>query len=362
MMTAAIGIDIGGSSLRAAIVEHDGRIVRAKSRRLGERSPEALLNQLEDLLQSLGGAGDAAMAVGLAAVIRLQTGVVTVAPNLGWHQVPFAEMLARRFGRPVRLVNDLDAITVGEAACGAGKGATDVVCVFVGTGVGMGAVVDGRVLEGCGGTATELGHIKVESTIDGRLCGCGERGCLETYASGRHLPELVRAKVERGRQTRLVADVEGHGDWKALTAERIEAAAKDGDEVAREVWRDAAGYLGRAIGNLVTIFNPRVLVLGGGVLEAAPSLRRAVVAGINADAARPQLADVSIRDSELGDQAGLVGAGLLAHQAALARVGDEGRVAPRPPGAGVTGGGVGSAAAAAARESDEDESGPTTPR
>ena len=245
-MTAAIGIDVGGSSLRAALVDETGKILRAQRRKLGERTPEALLDQLAALLKSLG-AEDPAMPIGmgLAAIIRLKGGIVAVAPNLGWRDVPFGEMLAARFERPVRLVNDLDAITVGEASCGAGRGADNVICVFVGTGVGMGAVVHGRVLEGYNGTATELGHVKVESAALGRSSGCGERGCLEAYASGRHLPDLLSAEAARGKKTRLLDEVKG--DLKSLTAERIEAAARDGDEAALSLWASIADILGRQV-------------------------------------------------------------------------------------------------------------------
>jgi glucokinase len=312
-VSAAIGIDVGGSSLRAALVDENGKILRAQRRRLGERNPKALLDQLEALLQSLAVQDESLpIAMGLAAIIHLKSGMVAVAPNLGWRDVPFGQLLAERFERPVRLVNDLDAITVGEARCGAGRGADDVICVFVGTGVGMGAVVHGRVLEGHNGTATELGHVKVESAAVGRPCGCGERGCLETYASGRHLPDLLVALAASGKQTRLLDEV--RGDLKALTAERIEAAARDGDAAARALWASVTDVLGRAIGNVVTLFNPRVLILGGGVLNAAPSLRHEVALATSGYAGRPQLADVEIRESELGDHAGLVGAGLLAHQ------------------------------------------------
>ena len=312
-MSTAIGIDVGGSSLRAALVDENGKILRAQRRSLGERTPTAILDQLQALFMSLS-VDDAGLPIGmgLAGFIRLDSGVVTVAPNLGWRDVPFGEMLADRFKRRVRLVNDLDAITVGEARCGAGRGADNVVCVFVGTGVGMGAVVHGRVLEGHGGTATELGHIKIASVADGRPCGCGERGCLEAYTSGRHLPDLLTAQATGGMKTRLVDEV--CGDLKALTAERIEAAAGDGDEAALALWRDVTGHLGRAIGNVVTLFNPRVLILGGGVLNAAASLRQKVAAEIGIYAGKQQLADLEIRESELGDHAGLVGAGLLAHQ------------------------------------------------
>jgi glucokinase len=308
----AIGVDVGGTSLRAALVDERGKIARAVRRPLEERDPQKLLDQLDRLIVDLAVTkGPLPICVGLAAIIRVESGLVAVAPNLGWRDVPIGDMLAERYGRPVRLVNDLNAISVGEAACGAGRGAKDVVCVFVGTGVGMGAVIQGAMLEGSEGFATELGHIKIESVDTGRRCGCGERGCLEAYTSGRHLPDLLAAKVAHGVPSRLLDEV--RGDLKALTADRIEAAAGAGDRAAVELWEEIGVRLGRAIGNLITVLNPRAVVLGGGVLLAAPSLRKRVVTQLERYAGRQQLGSVAVRDSELGDHAGLVGAGLLAH-------------------------------------------------
>lgn len=312
-MSLAIGVDVGGTSLRAGLVDEHGCVMRAARRRIEGRDPPSFLEELRALVAELGdGTVKLPMAVGLAALTEINSGTVVVAPNLGWRDVPMGPMLSEAFGRRVRLVNDLDAITVGEAACGAGQGAANVVCLFVGTGVGMGAVVHGRVLEGHGGMATELGHVKVRSVETGRACGCGERGCLEAYASGRHLPELLAAKVSSGVRSRLLDEV---GEDRALlTADRIEAAAGAGDPAAVELWKDVALELGRAAGMVVTLFNPSVLVLGGGVLLAAPSLQQGVVDNMRRHSGRPQLEQVKLCASQLGDQAGLIGAGLLAHQ------------------------------------------------
>ncbi|MFC1610458.1 ROK family protein [Myxococcota bacterium] len=311
-MTLAIGIDAGGSTLRAALVDPAGKVVRAVRHRLGGRAPESVLRQLERVVADLGSIdSDAPMAVGLAGFIRLETGVVALSPNLGWREVPFGSMLSDLFGRQVRLVNDLGATAIGEAACGAGRGASDLVCVFVGTGVGMGAVVGGHVLEGSDGLAAELGHVRVAPPDTGRRCGCGETGCLEAYTSGRHLPDLLAEKVAAGTPSRLLDEVDG--DLTLLDAGRIEAAAMDGDAAAVELWGEVAEHLGRELGNLLTLFGPRVLVLGGGVLLAAPSLKAQVVERLRVYAGKPQLDEVDICDSELGEHAGLVGAGLLAH-------------------------------------------------
>ncbi len=310
-MSVALGLDIGGTTLRAALVDSSGGLLKVAKRRIAERTPEALLHDLAQLIDELAPIPEGVpLGAGLAAVMRQPQGVVMVAPNLGWTDVPFGALLRARFGRPVRLVNDLDAITMGEATRGAGRGAAHVLCVFVGTGVGMGAVVHGQILEGASGMATELGHIKIGSFATGRLCGCGERGCLEAYASGRHLPELLAEQVASGLSCPTFA--QHRHEPQALTADCIERAATTGEPAAVALWQETASLLGRAIGNLVTVFNPQVLVLGGGVLQAAPSLHEATVNEIRAYAARPQLADVTIAKSELGDDAGLVGAGLLA--------------------------------------------------
>ena len=316
-MTLALGIDVGGTSLRAALVDENGALVHSAKRALAERSPDAVLEQVAELVSGLGpDLKRAPIAVGLAALLLPKKGLVANGPAFGWRNVPFGEMLANRFGRPVRLINDLDAITVGEAVLGAGQGSHDVMCVFVGTGVGMGVVSQGVVIEGADGLATELGHIKVESPVDGRLCGCGERGCLEAYTSGFHLPKLLFEKAAQGLASPFLARTSG--DPTKVNAATLEAAAAEGDPAARALWDDIGRRLGIAVANAITLFNPRVLVLGGGVLVLAPSLRARLVEGVQLAAARSHLAGLSIRDTMLGDDAGLVGAGLLAHESAAA--------------------------------------------
>jgi glucokinase len=270
-MRTALGIDIGGTHLRGAIVDAQGNIRNSVRHSLSERDPESLINHIAQVHQELGVTEAQPIGIGLAAQLWIETGVVAVAPNLHWFDVPFGEMLRARFKQSTRLVNDLNAITVGETIKGAGEGMRDVMCVFVGTGVGMGAVVQGQVIEGADGLATELGHIKVGSVKTGRQCGCGERGCLEAYTSGRHLPDMLLAKVAEGLESPFVSSA--HGDPKQLNAANIEAAALQGDPAAKALWHEVCDHLSSCIGTAITLFNPRVLVLGGGVLTRAPSLK-----------------------------------------------------------------------------------------
>jgi glucokinase len=312
-MSLAIGLDVGGTTLRAALVDEAGVVIEHAKRPLQGRSPQAVIDQLAGLVDSLGQSTPALpLGMGFAGLLWVKKGVVAVAPAYGWADVPMGEMLAERFGRPVRLVNDLDAICIGETVCGAGHRSRDVICVFVGTGVGMGAVCQGQLLEGADGLATELGHIKVASPLTGRRCGCGEHGCLEAYTSGSHLPQLLVAKGAEGFSSPLLTSV--GGDLSKINALTIEAAAVAGDAAARALWSDVAERLGLAIANCVTVLNPQVLVLGGGVLLLAPSLRSAVVQHLRQAVARSHLKNLEICDARLGDDAGLVGAGLLAHE------------------------------------------------
>jgi glucokinase len=312
-MKLAVGVDLGGSTIRAALIAPDGQVVRSERLVLTGREPEAVVARVLELVRRLDPAAPSMpLAMGVAAQLWVRTGVVAVGPNLGWFDVPLGAMLAEAFGHPVRLVNDLDAITVGEARRGAGRGERDVLCLFVGTGVGLGAVVQGLLIEGADGLATELGHTKIESPTTGRPCGCGERGCLEAYTSGRHLPERLVEIHGSGFASSLLAAA--GGDLGKVNALTIEQAALAGDPAAVALWNDIGEKLGIAAANTVTLFNPRVLVLGGGVLTMAPSLVQRVTSVMKAYTARPALSKVEVRGTELGDQAGLVGAGLIAHE------------------------------------------------
>lgn len=306
-----VGVDVGGTHLRAAILTPEGSIRTSVRQKMAARDPQGLLHTIDAAVAQLGEAGRGLpMAVGIAGPVHTRTGMVAVAPNLGWRDVMFGPMLARHFGQPVRLVNDLNAITVGEGLYGAGGGAAHVMCVFVGTGVGMGAVCHGNLVEGYDGLATELGHVRVHYGHQARACGCGERGCLEAHSSGRHLPALLAEKLRaKGKPERAKAPL---GPEVFVAADSIEQAAVKGDEACRELWEDVALLLGRSIGNTVNLFNPEVLILGGGVLTSAPSLQERLFETIGQHTAKPAMNNLRIVTNVLGDFAGTIGAAILA--------------------------------------------------
>jgi len=260
---AAIGLDLGGTKLRGARVR-DGVIeARAAVELGGQTSPEAVADLVAGVVATL---GDGPIGMGIAAMLRGDTGMVANSPNLGWRDVPFASLVEARVGRPVLLENDLSAITWGEYRFGAGRGARSIACVFVGTGVGGGAVIEGHLHRGANNNALEIGHVKIAPPD--RNCGCGKRGCLETYVGGAHL----------GR----------HPGTEALTA--------------------AGTLLGRALADLCTVLNPERLVMGGSVWRGEPLLRHRTLEALREAINPPALEALTVVDDELGDDAGVLGA------------------------------------------------------
>jgi glucokinase len=245
--------------------------------------------------------------VACAGQIHPETGTVVYSPNLDWRDVPLAGHLRAALGRPIAVENDVRAAAWAEFRFGAGAGRGSLVAVFVGTGVGSGAVLDGRLWRGATNGAGEVGHTQV--TWDGLACPCGRRGCLEQYVSGRGFQRRLRQALTANVATRLAAITAG--DPGRLTATMLYGAAEARDELASQVWDEAERYLTLALANYVTLLNPEMLVLGGGVIETVPRLFEAVAAGL--PARTTELArTVRIERARLGDWSGVVGAAALA--------------------------------------------------
>lgn len=245
--------------------------------------------------------------VACAGQIDPDTGAVVYAPNLGWHQVPLAEELARALGRRVTVENDVRAAAWGEFRFGAGRASLTLLAVFVGTGVGSGAVLEGRLWRGASNGAGEVGHTQV--VWDGLPCPCGQRGCLEQYVSGSGFQRRLARALEAGVPTVLAAWTSGAPE--RLSARMVFEAARGGDALAAEWWAEAERFLVLALANYVTLLNPEVLVVGGGVVETIPPLFDVVAVGVPA---RTTVLGRRLRveRARLGDWSGAVGAAALA--------------------------------------------------
>ena len=327
MSDLAVGVDIGGSNVRLALyrglVGAEGALapVARHSEPVGEdRSPEALARRLADRLRALCQAPDGSptadaglvpVGIGIAAMLDAD-GTVVNAPNLGWREVAFLDLLRAHLPaeQPVGLYNDVAAITYGEWQRGAGAGADDVLVVFVGTGIGGGLVAGGQLIHGASQCAGEIGHVKVVYGDDARLCGCGRRGCVEAYAGGGPLQRRIRAELAghaRSAAVRLAG-----GDPQAVHPGHLDQAAALGDRYALDLYDEIAPLLAAAIGNAVTLLNPRRLILGGGVLSRTPIFYEHLVTALQL-AINPALWNpLRLVEPLLGDDAGMVGSALMA--------------------------------------------------
>ncbi|MFL5274260.1 MAG: ROK family protein [Anaeromyxobacteraceae bacterium] len=319
MTPLALGVDLGGTNARAAVVERDtGRIVASHKETHRSRTPEAVVEVVaEAVRQSLGAANLAASAfagigVGVAGQVLGRTGVVLNAPNLGWRDVALGDLLARRLALRVRIANDLSVAAWGERRFGAAKGLDDAALVFVGSGVGSGLILGGRLHEGHRGVAGELGHTKVRPTrptTAPRKCGCGQTGCLEAYTSGVNIAARVREELSAGAVS-AVAALAG-GDLARVTATHVDEAYRQGDAYAVALWDEVGALLGDAIANLATLLNPARVILGGGVLMGCPALEALVRRTFEREVSLSAGVDVALEHAALGDDAGVIGAALL---------------------------------------------------
>lgn len=312
-----IGVDLGGSNLRAAAFGDDGATpLRIHKEPVGDdRAPEAIVERVARTIERLTGgtAGPIAVGVGIAALLRDRRGTVATSPHLRWRDVPFGELLGRRLGARYRLgvYNDVNAITWGEAVAGAARGCRDVLAVYVGTGIGGGLIVGGQLVEGASNCAGEIGHTKVRWDEAAAPCMCGGRGCVEAYVGGSYLVARIRRELASKRRKTTVIERAG-GSIDAVTPSHVDAAALDGDAWAVGLWTELAELLAVALGNALAVLNSERLILGGGVLGRTPALRAMTEIDLMLVAPPASLEPLTIAVAELGDDAGLVGAARLA--------------------------------------------------
>ncbi|HEX4979343.1 MAG TPA: ROK family protein [Acidimicrobiales bacterium] len=309
---ATVGVDLGGTKCLGVLLDDGGSIV-AEARRAtpqgAERVAETLLRVIEELVGTTGAGTTTGVGVGVPGLVDRQ-GRLRFAPNLpGVRELDVAEVLGVRLGLPVVVENDASCAAWAERCLGAGAGVDDMILVTLGTGIGGGLVLGGRLYTGANGFAGEIGHMIVDPA--GPACPCGQRGCWEQFASGNGLGRLGREAAAAGTAPRLT--VLAGGDPDAVRGEHVSAAFAEGDPGAAEVMATYAFHVGLGLANLANIFDPSAFVLGGGLVEMGDALfdpvRRAFTSLVEAADHRPPVAIVA---AALGEDAGAVGAGLLA--------------------------------------------------
>ena len=312
-------VDLGGTNIAGVFAGGDGRVVcEKKVATQSHEGPEAVLSRVAQLVTGLAresGGRPVALGMGVPGLADLQRGVTRFLPNLPtqWRDVPVRDLLSPQVGCPVYLLNDVRMATLGELTFGHGRTARTMVFFALGTGIGGGVAVDGKLRLGPLGAAGELGHQTI--LPDGPRCGCGSHGCLEALASGPALAaEGVRLMLS-GQAPRLHELV--HGEASAVTPKEMAAAAEAGDLAIQEAIVRAAGYLGIAVANVVTILHPDLVVLGGGVAAIGPLLFDTVRQTVRERVRMFPTDGVEIKPSLLGEQAGALGGIALAMQGGL---------------------------------------------
>lgn len=312
-MKKYIGCDLGGTNLRAAIVNvENGSIVHQMSMPTQARDGhEALMKRMAGLFlqiiewaglkkEDIGGIG-----IGVPGVLDLEKGETLFLPNLPgtWPHVPLADTITKLTELPTILLNDVRSITNGEWRFGAGRGVDTVAVFAVGTGIGGGLVINGQLHLGIGGTGGELGHMTID--YSGPVCGCGNTGCLEAFASGPAIAAMGMKAVTQGLTTRIGEMCEY--DLNRITPELIAEAARAGDPIAMEIYERAGFYLGIAAANICVALGPRRIIIGGGVAQAGELLLAPIRRTLQERVMVIPIEQVEVVPSQLGDNAGVIG-------------------------------------------------------
>lgn len=308
-----VGIDLGGTKMLAAVVSAEGVILRKQEiPTLPDLGADDVIRRMERLVSSLVGDEAAIRGIGIATAGTLDPtgGIVRDATNLGWRDVPLGPRLAQRFGCRVTVENDANAAAYGEWVAGAGKGTEHFVYVTVSTGIGAGIVSGGRLLTGVTHSAAELGHM----TIDwrGPQCGCGNRGCLELYASGTAIARAAADAVRRADPGAAALAALVQGDASRVTAKHVATAAAQGDALALALAREAGEAMGAGLASIVHAANPQLVALGGGALGIGEPLLAPLRETFAARCIPSMAQEVRLTLTSLGGDAGVIGAALLA--------------------------------------------------
>jgi len=316
-----LAIDLGGTKIIAAIISNQGRVItREYYLTLAEEGPQLVIKRTLsaiDRLLSLGKIDSSqlnSISIAAAGAIDFGKGLVTLSPNLpGWYDIPLRDLIKEKYRVNTLLINDASAAALGEHRFGAGKGVNNLILLTLGTGIGGGIIINGKLYSGPCGSAGEIGHMTID--VNGPRCSCGNIGCLEMLASGTAVAREAIKRIRQGERSSLTEIVEGK--IESITAEKVEVAAQGGDSLALEVILKAANYLGVGLVNLVNIFNPEMIIVGGGMAKMGNLLLDPAKQVVRERAFQLPAQAVRIVPAQLGDDAGVLGAAVFAFQQEL---------------------------------------------
>jgi len=313
-----LAVDLGGTKIIAAIISDKGQVMaREYYLTLAEEGPQSVIDRILSAIDHILGSVNLdlsklhSISLAAAGTIDLDKGLVTLSPNLpGWCNIPLRDIVKEKYRVDTFLINDASAAALGEHHFGAGRGVNNLVLLTLGTGIGGGIIINGELYSGPCGSAGEIGHTTID--VNGPRCGCGNVGCLEMLASGTAIAQEAVRRISQGERSSLTKILDGK--VANITAKEVSLAAQNGDSLALAVISQAATYLGVAMVNLVNIFNPEMIIIGGGMAQMGDFLLNTARQVVKERAFPLSAQAVRIVTAQLGDNAGVLGAAVFARQ------------------------------------------------
>ena len=314
MKKYSVGIDLGGTKILIALVNRQtGEVINSvKKKTKKDKGPKNIIKKMvegiEELfeLTSINREEISSIGIGAAGQVDRENGILIGAPNLDCYDLRIKELISSHFDIPVYLGNDVEIATIGEMKFGAAQGYDDFVCVFVGTGVGSAIVKNGEVILGATGTAGEIGHIIVD--LNGRPCACGAHGCLEAYASRSAIERRIEGALRKGRHSIILDYLES---GKSLTSSMIRKSIEREDELVTACVDEASEYLSGGIASIINFINPKLIVMGGGLIEAVDYFYKNTIKKAKSKSLPVPASKIEFKKAALGDFSGVVGAAFL---------------------------------------------------
>lgn len=303
-----IGVDLGGTAIKVGICSEEGQLLHTfEGPTQSDLGADTVVSNIERYVRQIVEESPyewdqvAGVGAGVAGFTNVREGIIILAPNVGLKDLHIREILEERLGKPVKIDNDANVAALGEAWGGAGKGVDNCVCYTLGTGVGGGIIIGGKIYQGFSGMAGELGHMHVVPDLEAIQCGCGQMGCLETVSSATGIIKMAKDAVARGERTSL-------SQVETIMAKDVFDAAKAGDETAVRIVNRAAFYLGKSLAAVAVVLNPELFIIGGGVSKAGDILFDEVRSVFAKNTPEPVQKGLRIVPASLGNDAGMVGA------------------------------------------------------
>ena len=306
----AIGVDLGGTTIKTGIVSSDGKIIfQSKFPSFGEQGPKAVITQIrksiEEVLPHAKGKTLRGIGIGSPGIVDEKGGIVKDPPNFAdWHNVALGNAVTKIFRLNTKVENDANVAAIAEAKFGAGKRYPNFLFVIWGTGVGGGIILNGGMYRGPFGGAGEIGHVCID--YNGLQCNCGAQGCVEAYVGQRYLSQRTVGRLKNHPRSLILKLVDG--DVSKVEPKYISQAALKGDKLAREIFTEAGTLLGVALGSVLNTVDVRVIIIGGGISAAGDFVFAAVKKSVQMHVMKPMREDITVLPARLGNSAGILGA------------------------------------------------------